>query len=86
MDIGTPGTILLGCTFGKESHRWRSPWISQYSGARFEFCPEVQRKPLEDFMQVREIIKFKATKSVAGTFQNLTQCVIKKMRLSNIRD
>ena len=50
--------------------------LERYSGARFQFFPEVPRKPLEDFMQVREIIKSHAIKSFAGIFPNLTQYVI----------
>ena len=37
-------------------------------------------------MQVREVIKFNTIKSLAGLFQNLTQCIIKKIILPNICD
>lgn len=37
-------------------------------------------------MQLRGIMKFNAIKSFAETSQNLTRCIIKKIRLSNICD
>lgn len=79
VDFGTLNTLLLDCGLGKDPHRWRHTWISTQG-------PEVCGKPLEDFMWAREIIKLNAIKSFAWIFQSLTQCIIKKIRLSNICD